>query len=162
MTKLISENLRSAVCEQIGHEMLNANIYLFMCAFLRNKGLDNIAKHFEEQHTEETGHAKHFLNLLTDLNADVFIPEVDAVMITYSTIMELANAYLAREIITTQSIDALKKTAIDEDNPVVEEKMREMITIQQAEYEEATTFLDKATLFDEWWKVGLWNESLNT
>ena len=55
---LINESLRNALNEQIGHEFYNANLYLYMCAFLRNKGLDNLAKHFEGQHQEETGHGK--------------------------------------------------------------------------------------------------------
>ena len=63
---LIGEDLRTAICEQIGHEIYNANLYLFICGFLRNKGLDNLAKHFEGQHGEETEHAKEFFNLLTN------------------------------------------------------------------------------------------------
>jgi hypothetical protein len=50
--------------------------------------------------------------------------------------------------------------AISEDNPVVEEKMREMITKQQNEYEEATTFFDNAELCgSDWWRVKVWNDS---
>lgn len=157
---LINESLKNAICEQISHEIYNANLYLYMCAFLRNKGLDNLAKHFEGQHEEETGHAKEFLNLLTDLNTDVVIPEIEGVSMPFETIVSLATAYLNREILTTTSIDEIKKSAILDSNPVVEEKMREMIAKQQKEYEEATTFLDNAMLCgDDWWKVKVWNDS---
>jgi len=154
---LINESLRGAICEQISHELYNANLYLYMCAFLKNKGLDNLAKHFEGQHEEETGHAKEFLNLLTDLNADVIIPEIDGIQMLFDNILDLANTYLVREILTTTSIDEIKKLAILDNNPVVEEKMREMIAKQQKEYEEATTFLDRATLMPEWWQCALWD-----
>lgn len=157
---LMSDNLRNAIWEQIAHEMLNANIYLHMCGFLRNKGLDNIAKHFEGQHTEETGHAKEFFNLLTDLNADVQIPEIGEVSTSFGLIGDLANTYLQRELLTTTSINEIKKLAIQEDNSVVEEKMREMIAKQQHEYEEANTFLDKTLLMPEWWQWAIHDGSL--
>jgi ferritin len=154
---LINESLRAALCEQIGHEFYNANLYMYMCAFLRNKGLDNLAKHFEGQHEEEIGHGKEFVSLLTDLNAEVFIPEVDEINMPFVSIVGLAQAYLDREILTTTSIYEIKNLAEEDKNPVVEEKCREMIAKQQKEYEEATTFLDKATLMPEWWQVALWD-----
>jgi len=157
MTSLINESLRNALNEQIGHEFYNANLYLYMCAFLRNKGLDNLAKHFEGQHEEETGHGKEFMSLLTDLNADVFIPEVDEINTEFISIIGLAQAYLDREILTTTSIGEILKLAIQDNNYVVEQKMRDMISKQQKEYEEATTFLDKAQLMPEWWQCALWD-----
>jgi|WetSurSiteA1Bulk_404760.scaffolds.fasta_scaffold00043_2 ferritin len=161
MTSLINESLKAALCEQIGHEFYNANLYMYMCAFLRNKGLDNLAKHFESQHEEEIGHGKEFVSLLTDLNADVFIPEIDGVNKEFNFIIVLAQAYLDREILTTRSINEILKLAIQTDNPVVEQKMREMIAKQQKEYEEATTFLDNAILCgDDWWKVKVWSDSI--
>jgi ferritin len=158
---LISDSLKAALCEQIGHEKYNANLYLYMCGFLKSKGFDGLAKHFFEQHEEETGHSIEFFNLLTDLNADVIIPEIDGISTPFNTIVEFAQAYLNREMLTTSSIDEIKKLAILDNNPVVEEKCREMITKQQKEYEEATTFLDNATLCGEdWWKVKVWSDSI--
>jgi len=157
MTSLINESLRNALNEQIGHEFYNANLYMFICAFLRNKGLDNLAKHFEGQHEEEIGHGKEFVSLLTDLNADVFIPEIDEINMQFVSIIGLAQTYLDREILTTTSIGELLKLAIQDNNFVVEQKMREMIAKQQKEYEEATTFLDRASLMSEWWQVALWD-----
>jgi ferritin len=160
MASLMSENLRSAICEQIGHEKANANIYMHMCGFLKNKGLDNLAKHFDEQHDEETGHSKEFFNLLTDLNADVYIPEINEVNTQFKTMIELTTAYLDREILTTKSIDEIKKLAISENCPVVEEKMRDMITKQQKEYEEATLWVDNAELMPEWWQCAIWDKTI--
>jgi ferritin len=157
---LVSDNLASALCFQICHEKYNSHLYLYMCGFLRNKGLDNLAKHFEEQHKEEFDHSLEFFNLLTDLNANVFIPQVDEINIPFGSITDLANTYLQREILTTTSINEIKKIAIEENNPVVEEKLREMISVQQKEYSEATSFSDNALLCgDDWWKVQLWNLS---
>lgn len=160
MKPLMSDNLRNALCQQISHEKYNSNLYMYICGFLRNKGLDNLAKHFEEQHNEEFEHSIEFFNLLTDLNADVIIPEIDEIDFPIAVIHDIAMVYLDREILTTTSINEIKKMAISEDCPVVEEKMRDMISKQQVEYEEATSFMDKAMLFPEWWMCGLWNESM--
>ena len=36
MSKLISDILQDAVCEQIGHEIYNGNLYAYIAAFLKN------------------------------------------------------------------------------------------------------------------------------
>jgi len=154
---LINDSLRAALSEQIGHEFYNANLYMYMAAYLKNKGLDNLAKHFEGQYDEEIEHGKEFVNLLTNLNTDVFIPEIDEVNMQFISIVGLAQVYLDREILTTTSIGEILKLAIQDNNYVVEQKMREMISKQQKEYEEATSFLDKATLMPEWWQCALWD-----
>ena len=52
----------------------------------------------------------------------------------------------------------IKKQAIEEDCSVIEERMREMIKLQQVEYAEATTFLYKAKLTTgDWFKVMIWD-----
>jgi len=160
---LMSDILCKAICFQIAHEKYNANLYLVICGFLRNKGLDNLAKLFEHQHQEETEHALDFFNLLTDLSAPVMIPEINEVNVDFPNIKAIAEEYLNKEIETTKSIDEIKKLAIEESNPVVEEFMRKMITEQQKEYEEASSFLDNALLCegeDSWWKAKVWNDSI--
>lgn len=156
----MSDGLCAGISEQIGHEIYNANLYLFICGFLRNKGLDNIAKHFEGQQQEELAHAKEFFNLLTDMNADVVIPEIGGINVEINSIHDVAKLYLEREILTTQSIQELRIFAMGENNPIVEEKMRNMIGKQQHEYAEATTFMDKAELMPEWWQWAIYDGSL--
>lgn len=165
MSKLISDILRDAICEQIGHEIYNGNLYAYIAAFLKNKGLDNLAKLFENQREEEYEHSKEFIDLLTDLGAEVYIPEINEVKIPFEDIVSIANAFLEREIITTENINSIRKLATSEDNPVVEEHAKKMISKQQSEYEEATTFLDNAMLCvgqDSWWKAKVWNDSLGS
>lgn len=158
MQKLISDELNSALCEQIGHEKYNASLYLFIGAFLKNKGLDGLAKHFYEQHDEENHHSLMITEILTDLNSPVMIPEIDELDLTFGSIMDIATAYLNREILTTESLDAIKHLAIDEVNPVVEEAMRDMIKLQRNEYEEATTWNDRAELTGgNWMNVFIWD-----
>jgi ferritin len=100
-------------------------------------------------------------NLLTDLNAEVAILEIDNPSFPINTIKDIAMAYLNREIQTTESLDDIKKLAIDNNSPVVEEAMREMIKLQRHEYEEACDFSDKAEIVGTDWKwVMMWDLGL--
>jgi ferritin len=155
---LISEDLSDALYEQWVHERENAHIYLYIAGDLKNRGFDNLASHFEKQHDEEVGHSKIIYNLLTDLNTPVKIMDVSSVSLVIGTILDIAKMYMEREISTTESLDSIKQKAMEDNNPIVEEKMREMIQLQQNEYEEATTFSDKAELTGgDWFKVMLWD-----
>lgn len=158
---LISDTLRSALCQQIAEEKTNAQIYLYLCGILRNKGLDNLAKQFLEQHGEETGHALEIFDLLTDLNAQVDILDIQEVATPIETIIDIAALFCDREVITTKSLNEIKKLALQEDNPVVEEKMRAMLVKQQKEYAEAASFMDNAVLCgSDWWRVKVWNDAV--
>ena len=156
--KLISDNLIDSLLAQWAHEKYNAHLYLYISSFLKNKGLNHLGSRFYNQYKEENEHSEMIINLLTDINADVVLPEIDEVNIPITSIMDVANKYLLREYETTMSLDEIKKISIDESNPVVEEFMRNMIEIQRHEYEEATDFMDKAELTgNNWFNVFLWD-----
>jgi ferritin len=163
MTKpLISESLAETLYEQWVHETFNAHIYLFIAGFLKNKGLDNLAKHFSGQYDEELSHAKTIFNLLTDMNVPVKIMEIPPADFSIVSIPDIAKKYLDREVETTESLDAIKQKAIDDGNPIVEEVMRKMIFDQLHEMKESSTFMDKCEVCGEdWFRVFLWDVSLN-
>ena len=161
MEKLISDNLTESLQQQLGHEKFNANLYLYVAGFLKNKGLNHLSKIFEDQHEEETEHSLMIYTLLTDLSAPIVIPEINEVNLPINSIMDIADIYLQREIDTTNSLNEIKQLAIDESNPVVEEYMRKMLVLQQNEYAEATDFMDKSQLTGGDWKfVFMWDLGL--
>jgi ferritin len=161
LEKLISDNLNESLCQQLGHEKFNANLYLYVAGYLKNKGLNQLSKIFEEQHDEETKHSLMIYSLLTDLSSPIAIPEINEVNAPINSIMDIADIYLQREIDTTNSLNEIKHLAMDEDNPVVEEYMRKMLVLQQSEYAEATDFMDKAQLTGgNWINVFIWDSGL--
>lgn len=158
MKKLISDELNSALCEQIGHEQYNSLLYLHMASFLKNIGMNNLARLFEYQYHEEAKHVEMVCDILTDLNSQVRIPEISAIDIEFKSISDISDTFFDREVETTESLDAIKKLAIDNENPVVEEAMRNMIWLQREEYEKACDFRDKVELMGNDWKsVLLWD-----
>ena len=161
MKPLISDSLKESLVTQLAEENKNANLYLSIASYLNGKGLSNLAKRFEEQHSEEISHGLIIYNLLSDLSVVFTVPEIESYDISLiDSIYKVGELYLEREVITTESLDEIKKQAIDENNPVVEERIRLMIQYQQSEYKEATEFRDTTILFSEWWQVALWNASL--
>jgi len=163
MQPLISEGLKSALVEQLGAEKYNSHVYLYIAACLNSKGLSNLAKLFEKQHDEEQEHSLIIYKLLSDMGVDFDMPEIMGCAMPFAGILDIANLFLEREILTTTSLNDIKVQAMDENNPcpVVEERMREMIKIQQQEYAEATEFLDKSNIIGNDWKfVFLWDASL--
>lgn len=159
-TQLISDSLKAALEQQIANERYNATIYLYVAGYFRANGCDNIGKIFIEQHAEEISHSLMIFDLLTDLNIFPDIPEVAGCQMAFDNPMFVADLYLEREIDTTKSLGELRDMAGDEDNVVVEERMREMIKIQQTEYEEATSFNDKINALQDFAHIILWDASL--
>jgi ferritin len=158
---LIEENLENALHEQIAHEITNSHIYLYICGYLRNKGFDNLAKLFMNQYEEEQSHAKIIFDLLTDLNTNFSSLPIESGDFQINSIVDVAKLYLEREILTTESLKEIRDLAMDEGNVIVEERMREMIKLQQNEMEESTTFMDKAEICgSNWMNVLIWDGTL--
>lgn len=161
MQPLISESLKESLVNQIAEEKKNGNLYLSIASYLNGKGLSNLAKKFEEQHSEETEHSLIIYKLLSDLSVTFIVPEIESYDISsFENFIQFAELYLEREYLTTESLSEIKKLAMEEDNSVVEERLREMILLQQGEYSEATELFDKANILKEWWQISLWDLSL--
>lgn len=163
MKQLISDNLKASLVEQFGAEKYNSHVYLYIASYLNGKGLNNLANIFEKQHEEEQNHSLMIYNLLTDLGVSFDFPEVNGCNMPFETIIDIANLFFDREVLTTTSLNEIKMQAESESGTasVVAERMREMLLLQQNEHEESTTFLDQAMLTGGDWKfVMLWDVSL--
>lgn len=157
----ISEELYDALLNQWVEEKENSHTYLYIGAYLKNKGLDNLGKFFLNASLEEDVHAQSILNLLTDLNLE-FVPRtIGEQSFDCSKISLIAEKFLQREMQTTQSLQEIKDISMNDSssgfNAVIEEHIRKMISQQQSELEESLTFRDKSELFSEWWQVALWD-----
>lgn len=161
MKPLISESLVEVLLNQWTHERYNASLYLYIASFLEGKGLSNLALLFRSQHDEEIGHSKMIFDLLSDLNVVINIPLIEGCNMPINSIIDIAELYFSREVLTTESLTEIRNMAMEENSGIVEEKMREMISLQQHEMAESTEFLDRANLTaGNWQFVLLWDSSL--
>ncbi len=163
MPSLISNETKALLAEQVGHEKYNASVYLRVAVFLESKGFKNLSKHFYDQHDEEQKHSLIISKVLTDLGEDYHIPTIDEVDTDFNSISDIANLYLQREVETTSNLKDIRDMAANEPNggcPVVEVAMIDMLKLQQAELDEATTFSDRSQNFVQWGDVAIWDISL--
>lgn len=163
MPSLISNETKALLVAQVGHEKYNASVYLRVGVFLESKGFKNLAKHFYEQHEEEQKHSLIISKVLTDLNEDYHMPSVDEVDLDFDSIADIADLYVEREVETTDNLKSIRDMAANEPNggcPVVEVAMIDMLRLQQAELDEATTFYDRSQNFVQWRDVAIWDISL--
>lgn len=159
---LISESLRSSLLEQWIEEKENSQFYLYIGGWLKNGGYDNLGKFFIDASKEEDEHALMIFNLLTDLNVQFETNPIGSGVFAILSIIDIAEKFLSREIQTTQSLRDIRDLCSGEESgsSVVEEFIRDMISKQRSELEEATTFMDKAKVMNEWKFVMLWDMSL--
>lgn len=159
--KIISENLIDAIIGQMREEKLNSHTYLFIAGFMKGKGLDNLGKMFEDQYKEENEHFHKFFNLLTDFNVVPAIPDIPSVELDFTSILDVGNKFVEREMLTTASITEIRDLAMEEGFPIQEEFLRDMIFLQQKEMEESLGFMDRAELCgSNWMNVFLWDLGL--
>lgn len=159
---LISENLRNQLVEQWVEEKENSQFYIYIGGWLKNRGYENLAKYFIDASFEEDVHAKKIFDLLTDLSLDFESRQIGSGVFPISSIGDIAEKFLSREIQTTQSLTEIRDLCSEEEtaSSVVEEMIREMISVQQSELEESTSFMDKTKILTEWWQVMFWDLQL--
>jgi ferritin len=157
----INDELYEALLNQWVEEKENSHVYLYIGAYLKNKGIDRIGQHFIDSSKEEDAHAQSILDLMTDLNLP-FEPRAIADMkFPCQTIMDIAEKFVQREIQTTQSLEEIRDIASNDSSfgfgSIIEEHIRKMISQQQVEMEESLSFKDKSELFKDWSMVALWD-----
>lgn len=160
MNNYLSDDLSALLLEQYCEEKYNANFYLFISGFLRNKGLNGLAKHFESQHDEEVGHSLLIYNFLIDLNIAFKVNEIDSIDFPINIISDISEKYAEREIATTEHLQEELKQAEMDANGIAVEFLREMVNKQRNEMKEVFDFQDNATLCgDDWYKVKVWSDT---
>ncbi len=161
---LISDLVRESLINQLSAEKYNANLYLSMASFLMEKGFDNLGEIFIKQHDEEEKHARFIFKLLTDLNISFNVPQIPECTVLFTSMIDIGQLFLEREIITTESLKEIRIQASEEENtacPVVEVAMLELLKEQQSELQEAMSFNDKCQIVGSDWKyVLIWDSSL--
>ena len=156
----ICPRLKKMLSNQLSHESYNAHLYLKISNILKVNGLDNLGKHFEGQFAEENSHQGMLVNYFNDRNELVEVQATNAVTVNPKGIIEIAEAYLAQEQLTTSKLKNIAQCAWEEKDMLTFKFLQDMLQIQRVEEDEATTFLDQANLTKgEGFAVLLWNQT---
>jgi len=153
-TKLLSDSLIEVLQNQYCSERFNNSLYLRIASALAFRGFDKTYEVFLDQAAEEIKHSLYILKLLTDLNVDYSIGEIDSGDFTITLPSDISDKFVEREVETTESLTAIRDLAINDPSPaapLVEGAMREMLMWQIKETEECTTFQDRVNLSGNNW-----------
>jgi ferritin len=154
MAEMLSSNIIELLKLQVSHELYNSQFYTKVGMTLKNMGLDNIGNHFyDTQREEEQEHKKLLCDYLIDRNINIDFISVPEVIFNFSSMSDVADSYLALEMLTTDKLKSIAKVALMESDFITFNFMSKMIDIQRTEESEALSFKDKITLTNNDMKV---------
>lgn len=113
---LISQELASAINEQIGREFGASMQYVSIAAHFSGRHLKLLSKLFFEQAEEERQHALKFITYLLDTKAELRIPAIEAPTPTFGSAEDAARAALTWEREVTGQITALMDIAVKQND----------------------------------------------
>jgi ferritin len=131
----LSENLNSALNQQILIEYKNSLIYKQIESWCEDNQLKNLSKYFKDQSLQEKSHADKFASYINDrTNGKVTLDQdVDAPNLSINNIDEIGQLALETEISTTESIEELFDLALSEKSYIDLGFLQEMLSEQVEE-----------------------------
>ncbi|EMR03662.1 ferritin [Cesiribacter andamanensis] len=103
----LSEEIETALNEQIKREAHSSAIYLAMGSWCDRHGFDNSATFFYKQSDEERSHMLRIFKYVTDLGGHALSPEVTNIQQEYDSFRAVFEQALEQEIAITQSINRI-------------------------------------------------------
>lgn len=143
----LSQELNSALVNQIHEELQNANIYRQVSCFFEDIQLKNLARYFLDAANQESEHANKFMQHINDrAGGKVIIGEVDSPNLNITTIEEVCQVFLDTEERTTESIENLYEIASSTKSFIDLPFLLSMLSEQVEEEDIAQEFAGKVKL----------------
>ena len=113
---MLKPKLQDEINKQINREFESAYIYLGMAAYCRELNLDGFGHWFEAQAKEELEHGMKFYGYLGEHGVPVKLGTLPEPKTKYGSLKEVLEETLKHERKITASIQALYKTALQEED----------------------------------------------
>ncbi len=130
---LISQQMNTAINEQIGREFGASLQYVAIAAHFDSENLPQLAKYFYRQAEEEREHAMRFVRYMLDAGGRVVIPAVAAPKSRFSSAEEAVKLSLEWEEGVTKQIGALVNLALKEADHTTENFLQWFVAEQLEE-----------------------------
>lgn len=134
---MLSEQLMTAINDQINYEFYSANAYIAMQAYCASNDLEGFANFFKVQSQEENFHAEKFFNYLNQMGGRVTISALPEPKNNFESILHVFKEGLAHEQSVTQRVYNLMDIATDQREHATISLLKWFIDEQ---VEEETTF----------------------
>lgn len=139
----LSDELTSALNEQIGMEFQAFYSYLSMSSYFEANAWDGFANWMSTQSDEERAHAMKFYNYLLDRGATVSLPAIEAPEKDFDSPLAAFEASLAQEKKVTAAINKLYKLAHNCDDYATVSFLKWFIDEQVEEEKSVGDMIDK-------------------
>jgi bacterioferritin B len=138
---LISDEMKTALTEQIGHEFAAMLQYVTIATYFDAEGLPRLAQHFYRQAEEERDHAMRLVRYVVETGGEVAIPAVPAVTSGFSSAEEAVQLSLDQEKTVTRQINTLMDQAITTNDHAARTMLEWFVTEQVEEVSSMETLL---------------------
>lgn len=140
----MSNELKQLFEQRIADELYNHQVYKFFANRLKNIGLDNLAKFFNKQASDELHHYNILIDYCNQRNIDVEFLAIKSVEIEYVTLIDIARMFLKLEQNNTRDIKAMINVAMQEGDLLSYKWLIDDLLKEQIEEEDlAQTLSDK-------------------
>lgn len=138
---LISDEMNTAINEQIGHEFAAMLQYVAIATYFDGEALPLLARHFYRQADEEREHAMRFVRYVVDAGGLVTIPAIPAAQSGFRSAEEAVKLSLERELTVTRQINGLMDRALKENDHTTRNALEWFIEEQLEEVSSMETLL---------------------
>ncbi|CAN8140631.1 ferritin [Thiomicrorhabdus sp. 6S2-11] len=113
---MISLKISELLNKQVNAEFYASNVYLQMCAWAEDQGLEGAADFFRTHSLEEREHMDKIFNYMAECGAPVTIEAIPKAPREYSHLMDVIEAAFEHEKHVTAMIKNIAKTAFESED----------------------------------------------
>lgn len=146
---MINEKMQNALNEQIKFEMVSANIYLAMSAYIENKGLKGMAHWLRVQYEEETFHALKLYDYLKNRGGRIALKSIDAPPSDFGSPLDTFQKVLEHEQHVTAGINKLYEAALAENDFAAQIFLQWFVNEQVEEEANVSDVINKLVLIGD-------------
>ena len=146
---MLSPKMKTALNEQIQHELYSAYIYLGMAAYFESNSLPGFAHWMRIQVQEELFHASKFFDFVYERDEDVELFAIDKPGVDYESPMAAFEAAYAHEQFISGKIHDLYELAMEERDYASRPLLHWFIEEQVEEEASAKEIIDQLELISE-------------
>ncbi len=139
---LISQELESAINQQVGNEFGASLQYVSIASYFKNEDLEQLAAFFARQADEERMHAMKFVGYVLDTGGQVRIPAIPATRYDFQSAEDAVQTALTWELEVTRQINGLMDIAVEKRDYMGQDFLRWFITEQREEVSTMSTLLN--------------------
>ena len=110
---MLSEKIRKALIKQMNEELFNAMTYFAMSTHANYLGFFGAEKWLIHQYEQELEHMKKFASYINDWNFVFQVDTMRAPLSNFESLMDIFQAALNRERVTTENCNAIQLMAIE-------------------------------------------------